>query len=219
VANVARAAIIQNRVSKSVSQSAVNLDPPFNSNASYNVLFKAPSGEQSQAQKEAFEDTWHWTADNGAELAFDEVMRSGNTEAANMLRAIRSFLGENDMMAYLTMMAVRLIELHRVLKPSGSLYESVTLVVPPSDDGWGGCGGYNASKGGDGQRLFPAGLRQPRRPPASPARPGQLPSTRPRVLPLLAQQSQRSRPESWPSQIRILLVNAFYFLPAKSCED
>jgi site-specific DNA-methyltransferase (adenine-specific) len=54
----------------------------------------------------------HWTADNGAELAFDEVMR----------RAIRSFLGENDMMAYLAMMAVRLIELHRVLKPSGSIY-------------------------------------------------------------------------------------------------
>ena len=62
-----------------------------------------------------------------------------------MLRAIRSFLGENDMMAYLTIMAVRLIELNRVLKPSGSLYESVTLVVHPSDDGWGGCGGYNAS--------------------------------------------------------------------------
>lgn len=100
----------------------IYLDPPFNSNASYNVLFKAPSGEQSAAQIEAFEDTWHWTADNGAELAFDEVMRSGNTEAANMLRAIRSFLGENDMMAYLAMMAVRLIELHRVLKPTGSLY-------------------------------------------------------------------------------------------------
>src|SRR5262249_21175836 len=100
----------------------IYLDPPFNSNATYNVLFKAPSGKQSQAQIEAFEDTWHWTADDGAELAFDEVMRSGNTEAANMLRAIRSFLGENDMMAYLTMMAVRLIELHRVLKPTGSLY-------------------------------------------------------------------------------------------------
>jgi DNA modification methylase len=55
-------------------------------------------------------------------LAFDEVMRSGNTEAANMLRAIRSFLGENDVMAYITMIAVRLIELHRVLKPTGSLY-------------------------------------------------------------------------------------------------
>src|SRR5215813_11887875 len=100
----------------------IYLDPPFNSNATYNVLFKAPSGKQSQAQIEAFEDTWHWTADDGAELAFDEVMHSGNTEAANMLNAIRSFLGENDMMAYLTMMAVRLIELHRVLKPTGSLY-------------------------------------------------------------------------------------------------
>jgi site-specific DNA-methyltransferase (adenine-specific) len=106
----------------SQSVDLVYLDPPFNSNASYNVLFKAPSGKQSQAQIEAFEDTWHWTADNGAELAFDEVMRSGNTEAANMLRAIRAFLGENDMMAYLTMMAVRLLELHRVLKPTGSLY-------------------------------------------------------------------------------------------------
>src|SRR5262249_13358454 len=100
----------------------IYLDPPFNSNATYNVLFKAPSGKQSQAQIEAFEDTWHWTADDGAELAFDEVMHSGNTEAANMLNAIRSFLGENDMMAYLTMMAVRLLGLHRVLKPTGSLY-------------------------------------------------------------------------------------------------
>jgi site-specific DNA-methyltransferase (adenine-specific) len=100
----------------------IYLDPPFNSNASYNVLFKAPSGKQSQAQIEAFEDTWHWTANNGAELAFDQVMHSGNTEAANMLKAIRSFLGENDMMAYLAMMAVRLLELHRVLKPTGSLY-------------------------------------------------------------------------------------------------
>jgi adenine specific DNA methylase Mod len=71
-------------------------------------------------QIEAFEDTWHWNAT--AEQAFDEVIHSGNTEAANMLNAIRSFLGENDMMAYLAMMAVRLIELHRVLKPTGSLY-------------------------------------------------------------------------------------------------
>src|ERR1700738_2877789 len=77
----------------------IYLDPPFNSNASYNVLFKALSGKGSQAQIEAFEDTWHWN--EHAELAFDEVMHSGNTEAANMLKAMRSFLGENDMMAYL----------------------------------------------------------------------------------------------------------------------
>jgi site-specific DNA-methyltransferase (adenine-specific) len=98
----------------------VYLDPPFNSNASYNVLFKGPSGNESAAQIEAFDDTWHWT--DAAEEAFGEVLRSGNGAAAEMLRAMRSFLGENDMMAYLTMMAVRLLELHRVLKPTGSLY-------------------------------------------------------------------------------------------------
>lgn len=98
----------------------VYLDPPFNSNASYNVLFRAPSGEGSAAQIEAFDDTWHWN--DSAEGAYGDVMRSGNGAAAEMLRAMRSFLGENDMMAYLAMMAVRLIELHRVLKPTGSLY-------------------------------------------------------------------------------------------------
>ncbi|HEY5207287.1 MAG TPA: DNA methyltransferase, partial [Roseiarcus sp.] len=98
----------------------VYLDPPFNSNASYNVLFKAPGGAQSPAQIEAFDDTWHWN--ESAERAFDEVMASGHSDAAIMLKAMRSALGENDMMAYLAMMAVRLLELHRVLKPTGSLY-------------------------------------------------------------------------------------------------
>ncbi len=98
----------------------IYLDPPFNSNASYNVLFKAPGGAQSQAQIEAFEDTWHWN--ESAERAFDEVLTGGHSDAAIMLKAMRSALGENDMMAYLAMMAVRLIELHRVLKPTGSLY-------------------------------------------------------------------------------------------------
>ncbi len=98
----------------------IYLDPPFNSNASYNVLFKAPSGEQSQAQIEAFDDTWHWN--ESAERAFDEVLTGQHSDAAIMLKAMRSALGENDMMAYLAMMAVRLIELHRVLKPTGSLY-------------------------------------------------------------------------------------------------
>ena len=98
----------------------IYLDPPFNSQATYNVLFRSPKGEQSQAQIEAFEDTWHWN--DSAERAFDEVMTSGNTDAAEMLRAMRSFLRENDMMAYLAMMAVRLLELHRILKPTGSLY-------------------------------------------------------------------------------------------------
>jgi len=98
----------------------IYLDPPFNSQATYNVLFRSTAGEKSRAQIEAFEDTWHWGDE--AELAFDGVITSGNSDAAEMLRAMRAFLKENDMMAYLSMMAVRLIELHRTLKPTGSLY-------------------------------------------------------------------------------------------------
>ncbi len=105
---------------KDESVDLIYLDPPFNSNANYNILFKGPGGDSSESQIEAFEDTWHWN--ESAESAFDGVMRSGNTAAFTLLRAMRDFLGDNDMMAYLAMMAVRLIELHRVLKPTGSLY-------------------------------------------------------------------------------------------------
>lgn len=98
----------------------IYLDPPFNSNANYNVLFKSPAGVAADSQIEAFEDSWHYGPE--AAQAFHEVMTSGNTELANLLRAMQEFLGQNDMMAYLAMMAVRLIELHRVLKPTGSLY-------------------------------------------------------------------------------------------------
>jgi site-specific DNA-methyltransferase (adenine-specific) len=104
----------------SESVDLIYLDPPFNSNANYNILFKSKTGDGADAQIEAFEDTWHWN--DHAEDAFDQVIRSGNTDAAELLRAMRTFLGENDMMAYLSMMAIRLIELHRVLKPTGSLY-------------------------------------------------------------------------------------------------
>ena len=104
----------------SESVDLIYLDPPFNSAASYNVLFKAPSGEGSQAQIEAFEDTWHWN--ESAERAFDEVVTGPQSDASVMLRAMRTALGENDMMAYLAMMAVRLVELHRALKTTGSLY-------------------------------------------------------------------------------------------------
>ena len=104
----------------SESVDLIYLDPPFNSNANYNVLFKSKTGEGADAQITAFEDTWHWN--DKAEDAFDQVMRSGLSGASELLRAMRGFLGENDMMAYLAMMAIRLIELHRVLKPTGSLY-------------------------------------------------------------------------------------------------
>jgi site-specific DNA-methyltransferase (adenine-specific) len=98
----------------------IYLDPPFNSNASYNILFKSPAGSGADASFEAFDDTWHWGPT--AEAAYDDVMKSPFTDVAELLRTMRSFLRDNDMMAYLAMMAVRLIELHRVLKPTGSLY-------------------------------------------------------------------------------------------------
>lgn len=98
----------------------IYLDPPFNSNASYNVLFKSPEGHESHAQIEAFEDSWHWG--DQAEREFQEILHQSNTDVAEMIQALRRFLRENDMMAYLVMMANRLLELHRVLKPTGSLY-------------------------------------------------------------------------------------------------
>jgi site-specific DNA-methyltransferase (adenine-specific) len=98
----------------------VYLDPPFNSNANYNILFRSTSGEDSRAQIEAFDDTWHWGDE--AELAFDGVMESGNGDVAEMLRAMRAFLKESDVMAYLSMMAIRLLELHRVMKSTATIY-------------------------------------------------------------------------------------------------
>ncbi len=105
---------------QTASVDLVYLDPPFNSNANYNVLFKTPKGHESAAQIEAFEDTWHWNTQ--AEREFAEIVQCGNHDVSEMMQALRRFLGENDMMAYLTMMANRLLELHRVLKPTGSLY-------------------------------------------------------------------------------------------------
>ena len=98
----------------------IYLDPPFNSNASYNVLFKEQSGEQSAAQITAFEDTWHWGWES--ESAYVEVVKDGPEALSRLLQAMLEFLGRNDMMAYLVMMAQRMIELRRVLKPTGSIY-------------------------------------------------------------------------------------------------
>ncbi len=98
----------------------IYLDPPFNSKRDYNLLFKSPKGQQSEAQITAFMDSWHWGEQ--AEREFDEILHQPNTDVAELMRAMRSFLGVNDMMAYLTMMANRLLEMHRVLKPTGSLY-------------------------------------------------------------------------------------------------
>jgi DNA modification methylase len=98
----------------------IYLDPPFNSRADYNVLFKEPTGKASEAQITAFEDTWHWTEE--AERAFHEIVTTAPPNVIEMMEAFRHFVGLNDVMAYLTMMSIRLLELRRVLKPSGSIY-------------------------------------------------------------------------------------------------
>ena len=98
----------------------IYLDPPFNSNATYNVLFREHDSSESAAQIQAFDDTWHWSTE--AEWAYQQTVTTGPRKLADMLQAMRTFLGQNDMMAYLTMMAPRMVELHRVLKPTGSIY-------------------------------------------------------------------------------------------------
>ena len=101
----------------------VYLDPPFNSNASYNVLFREKTGEDSPAQIRAFTDTWEWTQET--ELTFEhDIIGNPVVPAAvkDMITAFRQFIGRNAMMAYLVMMAPRLVEMRRVLKPTGSIY-------------------------------------------------------------------------------------------------
>ena len=97
----------------------VYLDPPFKSNQDYNVLFQERNGSRAAAQVKAFEDTWLW--DTSAASAFHDVVERGG-RVADALVAFERFLGQNDMLAYLSMMAPRLVELRRVLKPTGSLY-------------------------------------------------------------------------------------------------
>ncbi len=101
----------------------VYLDPPFNSNASYNVLFREKTGEESPDQIKAFTDTWEWTQETQATYELDIIQNPAVPAAVkDMISAFRQFIGQNAMMAYLVMMAPRLVELHRVLKPTGSLY-------------------------------------------------------------------------------------------------
>ncbi len=99
----------------------IYLDPPFNSNRTYNVLFGHKSGEDAQAQIEAFDDTWTWSQDSEREY-HDLLTGGGPPRVADVIEAMRKIVGDGDVLAYLVMMAPRLVELHRVLKPTGSLY-------------------------------------------------------------------------------------------------
>ena len=97
----------------------VYIDPPFNSNVSYDVLFKEQNGKRAAGQIKAFTDTWQW--DQGTSKAYDEFTAGGG-KVSQAMRAFRQLLGTSDMLAYLTMMVPRRVELHRVLQPTGSLY-------------------------------------------------------------------------------------------------
>lgn len=97
----------------------IYLDPPFNSKREYNVLFKEGLVD-SPAQVQAFEDTWHWT--NEVQKTFDELINSKVPGVSDLMLALEKIVRHNDVMAYLVMMTVRLIELHRVLRKTGSIY-------------------------------------------------------------------------------------------------
>lgn len=110
--------VLRNHI-KDESVDLIYLDPPFNSNAIYNAFFKEGDGIPSEAQAEAFRDTWTWG--QSAAEAYEDVMKYGG-DVAILLRSFRTWLGENGLMAYLAMMAVRMLELRRALKPNGSIY-------------------------------------------------------------------------------------------------
>jgi site-specific DNA-methyltransferase (adenine-specific) len=104
---------ILKRYIKDESIDLIYLDPPFNSNQNYNIIFDEKNGSQSASQIRAFEDTWHWNLESQKEFE-NIVIRADNV--SKVMQAFMDFLGTNDMMAYLAMMAPRLIELKRVLK-------------------------------------------------------------------------------------------------------
>jgi DNA modification methylase len=110
---------ILKRYVKDESVDLVYLDPPFNSNANYNVLFAEKDGSKAASQIQAFTDTWTWSQDD--EAVFAEIVTAGG-RVADCLQAFRTFLGPCDMLAYLVMMAPRLVELRRVMKSTASIY-------------------------------------------------------------------------------------------------
>ncbi len=97
----------------------IYLDPPFNSRQDYNVLFAEKDGSRSASQITAFKDSWEWNEE--AARTYEEIIEHGG-RVADAMRAFRTLLGGTDMLAYLAMMAPRLVELRRVLRETGSIY-------------------------------------------------------------------------------------------------
>jgi adenine specific DNA methylase Mod len=98
----------------------IYLDPPFNSKRDYNILFKENGGLESEAQIQAFTDTWHWT--EPVERTYFDIIQKAPDKVSRLIDALHGVIGQNDVMAYLVMMTIRLVELHRVLNPTGSLF-------------------------------------------------------------------------------------------------
>ena len=101
----------------------IYLDPPFNSNRNYNVLFKSESGVDSEAQITAFEDTWHWG--EAAEETYRELITDAPEKVSTAIEALMNLIDRNQMMAYLVMMTARLVELRRVLETDGQLVSAL----------------------------------------------------------------------------------------------
>ncbi len=102
----------------------IYLDPPFNSNANYNVIFNEPSGEQSQAQIKAFDDTWGWDKQASEDSLKQLGLAGGKPEIVDYINWIaqRADSFSKSTAAYLAMMSIRLVELQRILRPTGSIY-------------------------------------------------------------------------------------------------
>lgn len=98
----------------------IYLDPPFSSNRAYNVIYREASGKESPAQIAAFDDFWKW--DTAAEKTFAEIVTTAPDEIVRVMKGFLEFVGRNPVMAYLVMMTIRLLELHRVLKNTGAIY-------------------------------------------------------------------------------------------------
>jgi DNA modification methylase len=107
------------RYIKDESVDLIYLDPPFNSNATYNVLFAEQDGSRTAAQIKAFEDTWRW--DQGAVHAYGEALAQGQ-QLHDTMTAFAALVGRSNMLAYLSMMSIRLVDLRRVMKPTASIY-------------------------------------------------------------------------------------------------
>lgn len=106
----------------------IYLDPPFQSGKNYNIIFQPKTGEIKGAtsQIKTFEDTWRWGEE--AEKEYTELITGTLTTEApsqkliDLMKAMRGFLAECPLLAYLCMMAPRLLEMRRVLKDTGSIY-------------------------------------------------------------------------------------------------